>query len=131
MKKGFGLLFFLCVISIGSLSAQKIEFTALEVNYGEIEQGADGVREFTFANVGDGALLITSARGSCGCTVPSYPKEPIEAGNESSVQVRYDTNRIGAFTKFVTLTTNDPENPTVRLTIRGTVKSKQAAEGSK
>lgn len=115
----------LAIFAAGTLSAQKIEFPSLVVDYGQIEQGADGVREFAFSNAGSEALVITSATGSCGCTVPSYPKEPIAAGATSAIQVRYDTNRIGSFTKTVTLTTNDTANPTVRLTIKGTVLQKQ------
>jgi hypothetical protein len=115
----------MAIFATTSLSAQKIDFPSLVVDYGQIEQGADGLREFSFTNAGTESLVITSATGSCGCTVPSYPKEPIEAGATSAIQVRYDTNRIGSFTKTVTLTTNDTANPTVRLTIKGTVLQKQ------
>lgn len=125
MKKFQLMIVVLCFIAAGNAMAQKIEFASMEINYGEIEQGADGLREFTFKNSGDQPLVITSARGSCGCTVPSYAKEPINGGESGSIQVRYDTNRLGAFTKFVTVTTNDAENPNVRLTIRGTVKAKE------
>ncbi len=103
--------------------AQQIEFASTSIDYGEIDRNADGVREFTFTNTGDAPLLISSARGSCGCTVPSFPREPIEPGASNVIKVKYDTNRIGAFTKYVTLTTNALEEPTVRLTIRGVVKA--------
>ncbi len=109
--------------------AQKIEFAEKEINYGEIERGSDGVREFTFTNTGNAPLVISSARGSCGCTVPSFPKEPIEPGASNVIKVKYDTNRMGAFTKYVTLTTNALENPTVRLVIKGMVKAKETTDG--
>jgi len=57
--------------------------------------------------------------------VPSYSQAPIAPNSSSEISVRYDTNRIGAFTKTVTLTTNDPTHPTVVLTIRGTVNTPQ------
>ncbi len=110
------------LLAASSSYAQQIDFTETTVDYGEIARNADGVREFTFTNTGDAPLLISSARGSCGCTVPSFPREPIEPGASNVIKVKYDTNRIGAFTKYVTLTTNALENPTVRLTIRGVVK---------
>ncbi|MEM8894732.1 MAG: DUF1573 domain-containing protein [Bacteroidota bacterium] len=111
------------LFAFAEVSAQQIEFTSTSIDYGEIERNADGVREFEFTNAGDAPLLISSARGSCGCTVPSFPREPIEPGASNVIEVKYDTNRIGAFTKYVTLTTNSLENPTVRLTIRGVVKT--------
>lgn len=109
--------------------AQQIEFASTAIDYGEIERNADGVREFSFTNTGDVPLLISSARGSCGCTVPSFPREPIEPGASNVIKVKYDTNRIGAFTKYVTLTTNALENPTIRLTIRGVVKAAEPTAG--
>ena len=125
----------LMVLFLGGLGffsetfAQKIEFSETEINYGEIERGSDGVREFTFTNTGNAPLVISSARGSCGCTVPSFPKEPIEPGASNVIKVKYDTNRMGAFTKYVTLTTNALENPTVRLVIKGMVKAKETTDG--
>ncbi|MEQ8714506.1 MAG: DUF1573 domain-containing protein [Cyclobacteriaceae bacterium] len=117
------------LLAASSSYAQQIDFTETTVDYGEIARNADGVREFTFTNTGDAPLLISSARGSCGCTVPSFPREPIEPGASNVIKVKYDTNRIGAFTKYVTLTTNALENPTVRLTIRGVVKPSEPNAG--
>ena len=97
------------------------------INYGEIEQNADPYRYFRFTNTGNAPLLITSAKGSCGCTVPTYPEEAIEPGQSGEIKVRYATNRIGAFRKTVTLTTNMPESETVVLTIEGKVNKKEEA----
>lgn len=117
------------LFAVSTSFAQQIEFTETAIDYGEIARNADGVREFAFTNTGDAPLLISSARGSCGCTVPSFPREPIAPGASNVIKVKYDTNRIGAFTKYVTLTTNALENPTVRLTIRGVVKNEQPNAG--
>lgn len=94
---------------------------AMEWNYGNIENGSTGYRYFKFTNTGSGPLVISGAKGSCGCTVPSYPKEPIMPGESEYIKVKYDTKRTGAYTKYVTLTTNSKSNPTTRLKIFGTV----------
>lgn len=94
---------------------------ATEWNYGNIKNGSTGYRFFKFTNTGQGPLVISSAKGSCGCTVPTWPKEPIMPGQSEYIKVRYDTKRTGAFTKYVTLTTNAQSNPTTRLKVFGTV----------
>lgn len=106
--------------------AQEIKFEALEINYGNIEKGADGVRNFKFTNTGKAPLIISDAKGSCGCTVPTYPKEPIMPGETAEIKVKYDTNRIGAFTKYVTLTTNATNETSTKLKIHGTVNPEAA-----
>jgi hypothetical protein len=95
--------------------------TATEWNYGSIKNASTGYRYFKFTNTGAGPLVISAAKGSCGCTVPSYPKEPIMPGESEFIKVKYDTKRTGAFTKYVTLTTNAQANTTTRLKIMGTV----------
>ncbi|UAB74247.1 DUF1573 domain-containing protein [Mesoflavibacter sp. SCSIO 43206] len=102
----------------------KIEFESKTIDYGTIENGADGNREFKFTNTGDAPLVITNAKGSCGCTVPTWPRTPIAPGASDVIKVRYATNRTGGFSKTVTLTTNAVNSATVRLRIKGTVKPK-------
>jgi len=100
-------------------------FQSTVVDYGTIEQHADPLRVFHFSNTGTEPLIIKHAKGSCGCTVPSYPKEPILPGEAAVIEVRYDTKRIGPFTKSVTLTTNEV-SPTHKLQIKGKVEPKPA-----
>ena len=97
-----------------------MELETMEVDYGVIEQNSEPYRVFKFTNTGDEPLQITNAKGSCGCTVPEYPKEPIFPGESSEIKVRYDTKRIGKFAKRVTLTTNEAVS-TKTLTIKGEV----------
>jgi len=128
MKNLIGKLSIVCFVILLGMSAtqaQSIKFESLEIDYGQIKQGDEGTRLFKFTNIGNAPLVITNAQGSCGCTVPSYSQAPIAPNSSSEISVRYDTNRIGAFTKTVTLTTNDPKHPTVVLTIRGTVNTPQ------
>lgn len=101
-------------------NAPKMTFVDTTVDYGTIEQNADPFRVFTFTNTGNAPLVITNAKGSCGCTVPTYPKEPIAPGATSEIKVRYDTSRVGPFTKRITINTNEGEEPVV-LTIKGKV----------
>ncbi len=103
--------------------AQEIKFEKTEISYGSIEKGANGERIFKFTNTGTAPLIISSAKGSCGCTVPTYPKEPIMPGQQGEIKVKYDTQRVGAFTKYVTLTTNATNETSTRLKISGDVKA--------
>lgn len=101
-------------------NAAAITFETDVVDYGTIEQGADGLREFKFKNTGKEPLIISNATGSCGCTVPTWPKEPIKPGESSSIKVKYDTKRLGAINKSVTITSNATEATKV-LRIKGNV----------
>lgn len=101
-------------------NAAQISFEEEVIDYGTIEQGADGVREFIFTNTGKSPLIISNAVGSCGCTVPTWPKEPIKPGEKASIKVKYDTKRVGPINKSVTITSNASE-PTKILRIKGTV----------
>jgi Protein of unknown function (DUF1573) len=133
MKKVFSILAMLAFVAVvAKAQAQKVtgpvmNFEKSEIDYGTIGQGSDPLRKFSFKNTGTEALVITSARGSCGCTVPDYKKEPIKPGETSSIEVRYDTQRVGPFTKTVTIESNEGQ-PRV-LTIRGTVTEKKIEEG--
>ena len=99
----------------------QIKFESETIDYGDIIKGANGVRQFVFTNTGKTDLLITNAQGSCGCTVPTFPKEAIKPGEKGKIEVKYDTQRQGAFTKYVTITTNIGDKETKTLTIKGNV----------
>ena len=103
-------------------------FENLIVEYGEIAQHSDPLRVAKFTNTGNAPLVIKNARGSCGCTVPTYPKEPIMPGESASIEIRYDTKRLGNINKSVTITTNQEGDP-IKLMVKGKVK-KAASEES-
>jgi hypothetical protein len=90
------------------------------IDYGSIQKGAEGKREFVFVNNGNKPVTITNAQGSCGCTVPTKPDGAIAPGARGVIGVKYDTNRVGPFTKTVTITSDASETPKV-LTIKGTI----------
>lgn len=99
------------------------------LDYGTIEYDSDGTREFKFKNSGKEPLIIYSATGSCGCTVPTAPKEPILPGKEGVIKVHYDTKRVGSFEKTVTVASNG-KTPSKTLKIKGTVKAAPAPAGT-
>lgn len=121
---------FVAVIGFVAQAQEKkaeIKFVAEEIDYGVIKQGDNGLRVFEFKNTGLAPLVITSASSSCGCTVPSWPKEPIAPGKTGRIEVKYDTYRIGAIRKTITIVSNAADNPTVALRIKGTVEPKNTA----
>ena len=109
-------------------SGPKIEFTKETHDYGTIKYGADGTCTFEFKNTGNAPLIISNAKGSCGCTVPEWPKEPIAPGAKAKIAVKYDTKRPGAINKSVTITSNAVDEPTKVIRIKGNVLP--APEGS-
>lgn len=128
MKK---LLFSISLFVTGILSysqnGPKIEFKEETINYGTVTKGEDsGKRVFEFTNTGNEPLLISDAKSSCGCTVPSYPKEPIAPGSTGTIEVQYNMNP-GPISKTITITTNaiNKENGMVALRIKGNVIVKE------
>ena len=98
-------------------------------DFGTIEHSGNGTYEFKFVNKGKQPLIISNAQGSCGCTVSQWPKEPIVPGASGTIKVTYDTKRVGAFTKTVTITSN-AKTATKVLTIKGTVSPAPTEETS-
>ncbi|MGB1039743.1 MAG: DUF1573 domain-containing protein [Flavobacteriales bacterium] len=90
-------------------------------DYGTINKGADGACYFEITNSGDAPLTITRAKGSCGCTVPDWPREPIAPGASAKMKVTYDTKRQGRINKSVTITSNATNFPTKVVRIKGNV----------
>ncbi|PCH97579.1 MAG: hypothetical protein COB85_02615 [Bacteroidetes bacterium] len=111
------------VVPPANPNAPEIKFESDVIDYGTIDYNGDGMREFVFTNTGKEPLIITRAKGSCGCTVPTWPKEPIMPGQQGKIKVKYATNRPGKFTKSVTISSN-ATTASKRLTIKGTVKPK-------
>lgn len=99
----------------------KFTFVQDVYDFGQIKQGEKVSYSFKFKNTGNSALIISSASASCGCTVPSYPEQPIQPGEEASVDVVFDSNgKMGMQTKTVTLVSNTIPNTKV-LYLRGEI----------
>jgi hypothetical protein len=99
----------------------KIKFKYLIVERKDIEYNKDRDFLFPFKNIGKDTLLINNVRSSSGCVVGYGPREPILPGKKNVIKVIYDTKRVGPFQKTVAVTTNDPLNPSIILTIKGNV----------
>lgn len=106
---------------------QGYKFDKLDHDYGTIKKGAEPYCEFRLTNTSKAPLIIASAVGSCGCTVPEYPKEPIAPGQTVIIKVRYDTQRIGHFEKQVTVSFEGKSTPAI-LKIHGTVEAPPAEQ---
>jgi hypothetical protein len=102
-------------------SAPMIVFNEEEHNFGKITQGEKVSYSFVFKNTGGSDLVISSAQGSCGCTIPSFPKEAIKSGQEGKIDVVFDSSgKSGMVQKTVTLVTNCSPSTRV-LTISSTI----------
>ena len=106
----------------------KIEFNKEVHDYGNIKYGSNGTCTFEFTNTGNSPLIISEAKGSCGCTVPSWPKEPIAPGAKGTISVKYDTKKPGAINKNVTIKSNAVNQPNMVIRIKGNVSP--APEGA-
>jgi len=133
MKKIILLLFCLyagIIISNAQTKNQKqidgpvIKFEKMEYDYGTITQGADGNCVFKFKNTGNEPLIISDVRKSCGCTVPTWSTQPILPGQSGAIKLGYDTSKVGAFSKTITVISN-ANNPSEVLTIKGNVTEKK------
>jgi hypothetical protein len=99
----------------------KFEFASESYDFGKIKQGEKVKISFKFKNSGTQPLIISSASASCGCTVPSYPEEPVAPGAEAIINVEFDSNgKLGMQTKTITLVANTIPNTKV-LYLRGEI----------
>lgn len=102
-----------------------MEFESKTVDYGTMEQHGEPLRILKFTNVGKEPLIIKNCKGSCGCTVPDWPKEPIMPGESSQIEIRYATNRLGRINKTVKVTTNEGATPHVIKVVGNILKAEE------
>ncbi|MEY5000188.1 MAG: hypothetical protein RLZZ211_224 [Bacteroidota bacterium] len=100
-------------------SQPPLRFTVLEIERQNIPYGSEDLFVFEFKNTSKKPAVITNVQTSCGCTAADRPEAPIRKGKKGVIKVHYDTKRVGAFTKTITVFSNvgDP----IVLTIKGTV----------
>ncbi|HRI79748.1 MAG TPA: DUF1573 domain-containing protein [Cyclobacteriaceae bacterium] len=95
-------------------------FETQNFDFGKIKGGIPATHEFRFTNKGKVTMIITDVRASCGCTTPSWTKDPIPPGGQGFVTATYNAATIGVFNKSITVTANVPNNIVV-LSIKGEV----------
>ncbi len=123
-----GLVLLFTVFAANSLQAQQsadanigvLAFESTTIDYGAVEHKANGLRTFKFTNTGKSPVVIVDVKTSCGCTVATKPTKPILPGESSEISVKYATNRVGNFTKSITVISNARESRKV-LKIKGKV----------
>lgn len=118
------------ILFLGVTAQPKIEFSNKIHDFGSILE-ADGKAKcvFEFINIGISELNLTKVQSSCGCTAPDWTKTPIPPGGKGFVSAEYNPkNRPGPFNKAVTVTTNDPNNPSIVLFIKGNVIEKPKSQ---
>jgi len=109
-------------------NAPEIKFEVETYDFGTIKQGDKVVYDFNFTNAGKEPLIITNAQGSCGCTVPVWPKEPIAKGGKGIINVEFNSaGKMGTQDKTVTITSNG-KNSQVVLHLKGNVEAPAATE---
>lgn len=103
-----------------------MEFAELEFDFGTVQEGEKVSHTYKFKNTGKEPLIISDAKGSCGCTVPSWPKEPIAPGASGEVVVEFNSQgKAGNRNQKVTLTANT-NPPQSFLTLKGVVNGAAA-----
>tara|TARA_B110001454_G_scaffold183504_1_gene178699 strand:- start:261 stop:665 length:405 start_codon:yes stop_codon:yes gene_type:complete len=127
--KVFFTVLFLGLINF-SAAAQEFKFEEEVINYGKIDKDSDGERVFIFTNIGDQPIVIKRIQSSCGCTVPKKPEKPVMPGEKGEIKVSYATNRVGGFSKSITIYSN-AKNPTKVIRIKGTVNKEISLEKTK
>jgi len=121
------LTFIVCFLIFSITNAQnqktsigELTFNSKEIDYGTISQNDNGNRIFKFTNTGTAPVVISQVKTTCGCTVPEYPKTAILPGKSEEIIIKYATNRIGSFSKSITVISN-AKNGNQVLKIKGTV----------
>jgi hypothetical protein len=124
MKKvtvlSFLLTFLVASVVFAGAVAAAFKWDETQHNFGKIQQGKPVTAEFTFTNAGQQPLIVSGARGSCGCTGVEYPKEPIMPGAAGVIKATFNAASAGSFNKTVTVESN-AEAGAVYLEIRGEV----------
>ncbi|NDJ00117.1 DUF1573 domain-containing protein [Flavobacterium sp. LaA7.5] len=126
MKKILGLIATILISAATyAQTGPKIEFKSDTVDYGTVYKDEDsGIREFEFTNTGNEQLIIKDVKSTCGCTIPSKPKDPIMPGKTGKIEIKYNM-KPGPIRKTITIMSNavNYENGTVAVKIKGEVKS--------
>ena len=104
-------------------SQPEITFKEMVHDYGEVVKDGNGICEFEYKNTGKAPLMLTNVRSSCGCTIPSWSKEPLMPGKSANIKVKYNTKNVGTINKSITVESN-ASNGTVVLKITGKVVNK-------
>ena len=128
MNIKFAFVFLLAFIQVAVMAQTKgpvIAFKEVYFDFGDIKQGVVVEHVFQFTNTGDSTLLIQKAYSSCGCTIPSFPKEGIAPGQSAQITVKFNSEgKMGLNNKIITILTNMKTEVPQRLSIKVNVLPK-------
>lgn len=103
---------------------EELWFEEVLHDYGEIQEDGDGSWTFSFKNIGKEPVVINRVRSTCGCTVPAWPREPIEPEGTGEITVEYNTAQAGTFLKSLYVYSSAVNSP-VKIQIKGKVIPKE------
>ena len=128
MKK-ISLLSLLLFLSLFAVAQEEVEteepkegpilsFTEVAFDFGDIHQGDKVQHTFTFENTGTEALVITNVQTTCGCTAPSWPRDPVVPGQKSEIVINFNSaGKMGKQNKVITILSNSVEpRETIKIT---------------
>ncbi|OUR92705.1 hypothetical protein A9Q87_06620 [Flavobacteriales bacterium 34_180_T64] len=102
-----------------------LDFEAEIIDYGSINKNDNGLRTFKFTNRGTAPIIIADVKTTCGCTIPKFSKKAILPGETGEIEIKYDTKRVGVFSKTITVLSNADET-SKKLKIKGTIIKPQS-----
>jgi len=109
-------------VPVDTANAPIVELENDTYSFGEVKEGEKVTHEYIFTNTGKTPLIISSVRASCGCTTPNYPKQPIKPGEQSKIEVVFDSsNQPGLQHKVITMISNAHPSQTI-FHLKGEVK---------
>ena len=115
----------IAVAQNSSASEPKISFKETTHDFGTVQEGPDYTYSFTVSNSGTAPLIIDKVNSPCGCTVPEWTKSPIMPGKSGEIKaIFHSAGRLGAFTKTLSVETNEPGDKQSFVTIKGEVRAK-------
>lgn len=110
---------------LASSTGPEIKLEKTVHDFGTVEKDAPTKVTIKVSNPGLEPLVLTDVKGSCQCTVPEWPKEPIAPGSSAEITIKYNSSRIGPINKSVTVRSNDPDQPVLVIRIKGEVVTKK------
>jgi hypothetical protein len=133
LNKIFSIVLLLFYSALAQYASPRAVMSSLNHDFGTIVQGVSVTHNFVIKNLGGEVLQIQSVKASCGCTAVSPSKRELSAGDSTVIKVDFNSaGRKGKQTKYINVVTNDPANPSIRLTITCNIiepseKNKQSA----
>jgi len=131
IKQIFAFLMLLTAVGFAQMIPPKAAAQQMEYDFGEVPRGDHVKYNFVISNVGGDVLKISDVRASCGCTAAKPEKDDLAPGESTNIKVDFNsTGRSGRQTKYITVKTNDPDNPEMRFKLTGVVVEPGKGKGN-